>query len=95
MASSWPRRRAWCDQADQISELADQAIDKVAEESDATGIDKKELEDAREVTEEAAPVAAEGAVTHLVDLFDSVLALASGMILGSLIMYYLLKDGSA
>ena len=39
-------------------------------------------------------MAAEGAVTHLVDLFDSVLALASGMILGSLIMYYLLKDGS-
>ncbi len=39
-------------------------------------------------------MAAEGALTHLVDLFDSVLALASGMILGSLIMYYLLKDGS-
>ena len=39
-------------------------------------------------------MAAEGAVTHIVDLFDSVIALASGMILGSLIMYYLLKDGS-
>ena len=58
------------------------------------GVDKEALEDARAISEEATPAAAEGALTHLVDLFDSVLALASGLILGSLIMYYLLKDGS-
>ena len=82
------------DQADQIGELADEALDKAADQVDELGVDEAALEDARAATEEAGPVAAEGALTHLVDLFDSLFALASGMILGSLIMYYLLKDGS-
>jgi len=81
------------DQADQIGDLADDAIDKAADQVDSLGVDEAALEDAREATEEAGPVAAEGAVTHLVDLFDSLLAVAGGVILGSLIMYYLLKDG--
>ena len=83
------------DQVDQISELTDQALDKAADELDALGLDEAALTEARAATEEASPVIAEGVVTHMVDLFDSLLALAGGVILGALIMYYLLKDGSA
>jgi putative heme transporter len=37
---------------------------------------------------------AEGFVTHLVSGLNSLVGLASGLILGALIMYYLLKDGT-
>ena len=83
------------DQADQISALADQAIDKAAGYVDELGVDAAALDDARAATEEAGPMVAEGALTHVVDLFGSALAVAGGVILGSLIMYYLLKDGNA
>ena len=53
------------------------------------------LEDARAATEEAGPTIAEGVVTKFVEGVNSLLGLVSGLILGALIMYYLLKDGSA
>ena len=36
----------------------------------------------------------DGVLTKMVDGVDTVIGLASGMILGALIMYYLLKDGN-
>ena len=53
------------------------------------------LEEARAAAEEAAPAVAEGFLTKIVAGIDALVGLASGLILGALIMYYLLKDGTA
>jgi len=78
-------------QTTEIAKSVDAAIDKAAEELDA---DAESLETARESIESASPVTGEGFLTHLSDGIDRIIGLASGLILGALIMYYLLKDGS-
>jgi putative heme transporter len=83
------------DQRAEISAVTDAAISEAGDEFDTLGIDEAALEDARVATENAAPMISSGAVARVVDVFDSVVAIASGVILGSLIMYYLLKDGSS
>jgi putative heme transporter len=79
------------DQTDEIGASVDAAIDNA---SDELSIDQSSLEDARAATEEAGPTIAEGVVTKFVEGVNSLLGLVSGLILGALIMYYLLKDGS-
>ena len=65
-----------------------------AEQVDVAGVDPAALEDARAATEGAAPMIAEGFVTKVVEGVGSIIGLVSGIILGALIMYYLLKDGN-
>ena len=48
-----------------------------------------------EAAEETSPAVAEGFVTKIVSGVDALIGLASGLILGALIMYYLLKDGTS
>jgi predicted PurR-regulated permease PerM len=86
--------RGVTDQADQISEVTDEALANAAEQLDVAGVDPAALADARAATEGAGPMIAEGFVTKLVSGVSSIIGLASGIILGSLIMYYLLKDGN-
>lgn len=80
------------DQTDEIGASVDAAIDNA---SDQLGIDPSSLDDARAATEEAGPSIAEGVLTKFVEGINSLLGLVSGLILGALIMYYLLKDGTA
>ena len=82
------------EQADQIGEVTDQAVANAAEQLDAVGLNEAALEDARAATEAASPVIGEGLPAKLVEGVSSIIGLVSGIILGSLIMYYLLKDGS-
>ena len=81
-------------QADEIGSVTDAALEKAAEQLDAAGIDQAALEDARAATEESAPMVAEGFLAKVVEGVGSIIGLASGIILGALIMYYLLKDGA-
>jgi predicted PurR-regulated permease PerM len=78
-------------QTAEISSSVDAAIANAVDELDA---DEESLETAREAIEGAAPTVGEGFLTHLTEGIDKVVGLASGLILGALIMYYLLKDGS-
>ena len=78
-------------QTDEIGDSVDAAIDNAADELD---VDEEALEDARAAAEESSPAVAEGFVTKVVSGVDALIGLASGMILGALIMYYLLKDGT-
>ena len=84
--------RGVLDQTDEIGASVDAAIDSA---SDELSIDQSSLEDARAATEEAGPTIAEGVVAKFVEGINSLLGLVSGLILGALIMYYLLKDGSS
>ncbi len=83
--------RGVTEQTDEIGSSVDAAIDNAADELD---VDRDSLDDARAATEAAAPMIGDGFVTHLVSGVDKLIGLASGVILGALIMYYLLKDGT-
>jgi predicted PurR-regulated permease PerM len=83
--------RGVADQRDQISAVTDDAI---AEAVDELHVDEGALEETRAATEGAAPMISTGAVTRLVEGVDTLIGIASGIILGALIMYYLLKDGN-
>jgi predicted PurR-regulated permease PerM len=82
-------------QADQISAVTDKALNNAADLLDAAGIDKAALNDARAATEGAAPMIANGFLTKVISGVGSLIGLVSGIILGALIMYYLLKDGTS
>jgi putative heme transporter len=81
------------EQASEIGTAADKAIDKAAEQTDALGIDEKDLDAARKAVEDALPMITTGVLSGLVSGIGAIVAIASGLILGALIMYYLLKDG--
>ena len=82
-------------QSDQISAVTDKALNNAADLLDAAGIDKAALNDARAATEGAAPMIANGFLTKVISGIGSLIGLVSGIILGALIMYYLLKDGTS
>ena len=79
-------------QRDEISASVDAALSNASAELD---VDQESLEDARAAAEDSRPAIAEGFVTKVVSGVDALVGLASGLILGALIMYYLLKDGTS
>ena len=83
--------RGVTEQTDQIGASVNAAI---AEAGDSLSVDQDTLDSARETIESAGPTIGNGFVTEVVAGFDKVVGLASGLILGALIMYYLLKDGA-
>ena len=78
-------------QRDEIGASVDAALAKA---SDELNVDRAALDDARAATEETRPAIAEAFVTKVVSGVEALVGLASGLILGALIMYYLLKDGT-
>jgi len=81
-------------QTDQIGASVDAALDNLAEQTGGLGIDKAELDEARAATEEAAPTVTGGVLAKVVSGFGTLVAVASAVIPGALIMFYLLKDGT-
>jgi predicted PurR-regulated permease PerM len=86
--------RGVVEQGDEISAVTDAAMDNAADEADTLGVDRAALDDARSSTQKASPMIAEGVLTHLVAGVGSLIGFVGGLILGALIMYYLLKDGT-
>ncbi len=79
---------------DQVGEIGD-SVDAALTEAVATlELDPESLGALRAAAEEGAPALGTGFLTELVAGLDTLLGLASGFVLGALIMYYLLKDGS-
>ena len=76
------------EQTDQISDSVNAAI---KEASDSLAVDQEHWTRLG-LHREAGPTIGEGFLTELVEGFDKAVGLASGLILGALIMYYLLKD---
>ncbi|MET0728870.1 MAG: AI-2E family transporter [Acidimicrobiales bacterium] len=86
--------RGVVDQVDEIGESADAAVSEAAEQTYELGIDEQALDDARAAVADAEPMVTTGALSGLVEGVGTIVAAAGGVILGSLIMYYLLKDGT-
>ena len=86
--------RGVVDQTDQIGASVDAALDTAADQTDAVGVDQAALDQARAAAEEATPMVTGGILTKVVSGIGTLVGVASGLILGALIMYYLLKDGT-
>ncbi len=78
-------------QRDEIGASVDAAL---ANASDELNVDQAALDEARAAAEKTTPAIAEGFVTKVVSGVEALVGLAGGLILGALIMYYLLKDGT-
>ena len=74
-------------QTDQLGATVDAALDKAAEQTDALGVDQAALDQARAAAEAAEPMVTGGVLTQLVSGIGTLVGLASGLILGALIMY--------
>jgi predicted PurR-regulated permease PerM len=81
-------------QTDQLGATVDAALDKAAEQTDALGVDQAALDQVRAAAEAAEPMVTGGVLPKVVSGIGTLVGLASGLILGALIMYYLLKDGT-
>jgi predicted PurR-regulated permease PerM len=79
-------------QRDEIGASVDAAMANAGSELD---VDQKSLDNARAAAEATSPAVAEGFVTKLVSGVEALVGLAGGLILGALIMYYLVKDGTS
>jgi predicted PurR-regulated permease PerM len=86
--------RGVVDQADQIGTTTAAAIEEAADQTDALGIDEAAIDDAKRAIEDAVPMITTGVLAGLVSGVGVLVAIAGGVILGALIMYYLLKDGT-
>jgi putative heme transporter len=81
-------------QTDEISTSIDKALNEAAKQTDALGIDQSSLDSARKAINDALPAITTGVIAAFVSGFNAIVAIAGGVILGALIMYYLLKDGT-
>ncbi len=79
-------------QTDEIGTSVNAAIDKAVDE---LALDEAALQDAKAAAEKTSPAVAEGFITKIVSGVEAIVGLAGGLILGALIMYYLLKDGTS
>jgi putative heme transporter len=79
-------------QTDEIGASVDAALANASAELD---VEKEALDDARSASEKTAPAISDGFVTKIVSGVEAMVGLAGGLILGALIMYYLLKDGTS
>ena len=82
--------------ADQTDEISDRLTEAQTEVKDY--VDQSEVGDyvdrIRESVGEAGPVARDGLGTEIGTLLDSAAGFASGLVLGVVLLYYLLKDGA-
>jgi predicted PurR-regulated permease PerM len=78
-------------QTAEIGDSVDDAIDRLVAE---VGVDEASLAAVRQALEDAAPTVTGGVLTELIGGVSQIVGLASGCILGALIMYYLVKDGT-
>jgi putative heme transporter len=79
-------------QTDEIADSVDAALANASAELD---VEEESLDDARSAAEKTAPAISDGFVTKIVSGVEAMVGLAGGLILGALIMYYLLKDGTS
>ena len=78
----------------QIGQIGD-SVDAAAEQADGSlGVDQTTVDAVRSSVTSMSPALEGGFLTTLVSGVGSLVGLASGLILGALIMYYLLKDGT-
>jgi predicted PurR-regulated permease PerM len=78
----------------QVGQIGD-SVDAAAEQAEGSlGVDQATVDSIRASVSSMSPTLEGGFLTRLVSGVGSLVGIASGLILGALIMYYLLKDGT-
>ena len=78
----------------QATEISASMDDALATASDEFGIDPSTLTRVREAVAELGPILGRGTLTRLVSGVGSLVGFVSGLILGLIVLYYLVKDGT-
>ncbi len=86
--------RGVIDQGAQINTNSDVAITSLSDLTDVLSIEEASLQAVKKAVQEAVPMITTGILAGIVSVFGTLIALVSGSILGALVMYYLLKDGT-
>lgn len=85
--------RAVVDEAGELSDEVDQALDELSSTTGSVQLDAAALTDLREAIASIAGMIGRGLLTGLVSGVGAVIGFVGGSILGALILYYVLKDG--
>jgi predicted PurR-regulated permease PerM len=80
------------DQADELSERFDQVVVEIEDLVDQTNTNDL-VASLRSAASDAAPTLRDGAASQVGTFLDSAAGFASGLVLGLVLLYYLLKDG--
>ena len=93
VAVGWGVGVALVDQADEVSANLDQAVLKIEEWLEHTPIDEEVVSQIRQTTGDLGPSLNGGLGERVVSILDSAFGFVTGAILGTIVFYYLLKDG--
>ena len=80
-------------QADELGDQFDVAVDELKERLDRLDPDGEFLDQFRNGTESAGPKVWSGLASRAGAILDSAVGIVTGIILGALVLYYMLKDG--
>ena len=92
VATIWLCAAALVDQSSELSASLDAAVSDIRAWLDDTPIDPEVVDRIRETTSHAGPSVIEGPASRVVSLLESAFGLAAGLVLGTVVLYYLLKD---
>lgn len=85
---------ALVDQSDELRLQLDEAQSQIEEFLEGSPIDPGIVGEVRDGVESTGPIVRDGALTAVATLLDSAWGLISGVIIGLVFLYYLLKDGA-
>ncbi len=80
-------------QADELGEQFDVAVDELQERLDRLDPDGEFLDQFQENTESSGPKLWSGLTSRAGAIVDSAVGIVTGLVLGTLVLYYMLKDG--
>lgn len=93
-AVTWVAVAALVDQSAVLTSNLDQAMDDIRRWLSDTPISEDVADQIREVTGDAGPALTHGLGDTVVTVVDSAFGLVAGLVLGTIVLYYLLKDGA-
>jgi predicted PurR-regulated permease PerM len=88
----WVTTSALVDQSAVLSENLDNAVADIKSWLDDTPVNPEVVDQIRETANDAGPAVAGGVGSSAVSLIDSAVGFVTGLILGTIVLYYLLKD---
>lgn len=90
---AWVCASALAEQGDELSASIDNAVIKIRDWLDGTPIPEDVADQVRSTTSDLGPSLVDGLAGRAIDVIDSAFGLITGMILGTIVLYYLMKDG--
>ena len=93
VGASWFAGVALVDQSDELTANLDKAIDDIRGWLANTPINQELVDQIRATTSDVGPSLTGGLADRAISLLDSAFGFITGLILGTIVFYYLLKDG--